>query len=312
MGNGSIWDKVKIQGILDQSVLDCRPYCREGQLADYIPQLAKANAGVLGVCLVSPEGALWQGGEWSYPVSMQSISKVAIFLTLLEESPLEKIQQRLSFNATADGFNSLSDLERYNQHRPLNPYLNSGAILSLSLLKGTMEERFQRVLELVKRVSRNPGLGIDEEVYHSECIHGHKNRAIAYYMKSTGLIKDDVEELLDIYFRICSIRVDCRDLAYFAAELSAPPEANSLLDPEHRHISLAVMATCGMYNQSGESLVRTGLPVKSGVSGGIMAGCAKGYGLGIVSPPLNSFSNSAAGIALLETLSQRLPFLRFL
>ncbi|MBQ6807774.1 MAG: glutaminase A [Firmicutes bacterium] len=303
----------EIQSILDDAVLDCRAYCREGQLANYIPKLAEANPGVLGLCLLSPTGELWHSGEWSYNVTIQSISKVAIFLQLLVEMPMSQITQHLSFNATADGFNSLSDLERYNQHRPLNPYVNSGAIVSLSLLQGSTQERFEKVFALTKAACHNEYLVVDEEVYQSEKIHGDKNRAITYYLKSAGIIDDmDVEDLLDSYFRICSIRVNCRDLAHFASELSPDPEEKTVVSREYLHIARAVMASCGMYNQSGEFLVRTGLPSKSGVSGGIMASCANGYGLGVISPPLNSYSNSAAGIHLLEQLSHKLPFLRLL
>lgn len=300
-----------MQEVLEQIVLECRPFTAEGKLANYIPKLAEADPEHLGAYIMDLDGAGFGAGEWEKKITIQSISKVAIFLCTLHELPLSRITHYLSLNATAESFNSLSDLEKQNKHKPLNPYINSGAMVSLSLLPGTLAQRYDKVLEMLKRVTGNPDLTVDEEVFRSEKATGNRNRAIAYFMLSTGIIGgDNVEELLDAYFRICSIEVNCRDLACFAATLINngvnPLTKQEAAGPDACRIALSVMVSCGLYNQSGEFLVRAGMPAKSGVAGGIMATGRRRYGIGVAGPAVNEYSNSAAGIEVLERLSHEL------
>ena len=295
-----------LQRLVDQ----CLPAARQGKVASYIPKLAEADGNQLGVYWMEPNGAGVGAGQWQKRVTVQSIVKVAIFLQALADCPLEQMTQKISLNATAETFNSIVDLEEKNQHRPLNPYINSGAIATLSLVQGGPGQRFQRVLELLQALTGNSRLTVEEEVYRSEKATGDRNRALAYFMRSTQILSEEVEPLLDDYFRLCSVLVDCRDLAAFAATLAKggvdPLTGRRCASREHCRTALAVMVSCGMYGQSGDFLVRTGVPAKSGVGGGIMAAVPGRAGIGVIGPALNHTGNSSGGVELLCALSREL------
>ncbi|HJA34905.1 MAG TPA: glutaminase A [Firmicutes bacterium] len=295
-----------LQRLVDQ----CLPAARQGKVASYIPKLAEADGNQLGVYWMEPNGAGVGAGQWQKRVTVQSIVKVAIFLQALADCPLEQMTQKISLNATAETFNSIVDLEEKNQHRPLNPYINSGAIATLSLVQGGPGQRFQRVLELLQALTGNSRLTVEEEVYRSEKATGDRNRALAYFMRSTQILSEEVEPLLDDYFRLCSVLVDCRDLAAFAATLAKggvdPLTGRRCASREHCRTALAVMVSCGMYGQSGDFLVRTGVPAKSGVGGGIMAAVPGRAGIGVIGPALNATGNSSGGMELLARLAQQL------
>ena len=295
-----------LQRLVDQ----CLPAARQGKVASYIPKLAEADPQQLGVYWMDLAGHGMGAGEWEKRVTVQSIVKVAIFLQALADCPLEQMTQKISLNATAETFNSIVDLEEKNQHRPLNPYINSGAIAPLSLVQGGPGQRFQRVLELLQALTGNSRLTVEEEVYRSEKATGDRNRALAYFMRSTQILSEEVEPLLDDYFRLCSVLVDCRDLAAFAATLAKggvdPLTGRRCASREHCRTALAVMVSCGMYGQSGDFLVRTGVPAKSGVGGGIMAAVPGRAGIGVIGPALNATGNSSGGMELLARLAQQL------
>ena len=295
-----------LQRLVDQ----CLPAARQGKVASYIPKLAEADGNQLGVYWMEPNGAGVGAGQWQKRVTVQSLVKVAIFLQALADCPLEQMTQKISLNATAETFNSIVDLEEKNQHRPLNPYINSGAIATLSLVQGGPGQRFQRVLELLQALTGNSRLTVEEEVYRSEKATGDRNRALAYFMRSTQILSEEVEPLLDDYFRLCSVLVDCRDLAAFAATLAKggvdPLTGRRCASREHCRTALAVMVSCGMYGQSGDFLVRTGVPAKSGVGGGIMAAVPGRAGIGVIGPALNATGNSSGGMELLARLAQQL------
>ena len=295
-----------LQRLVDQ----CLPAARQGKVASYIPKLAEADGNQLGVYWMEPNGAGVGAGQWQKRVTVQSIVKVAIFLQALADCPLEQMTQKISLNATAETFNSIVDLEEKNQHRPLNPYINSGAIATLSLVQGGPGQRFQRVLELLQALTGNSRLTVEEEVYRSEKATGDRNRALAYFMRSTQILSEEVEPLLDDYFRLCSVLVECRDLAAFAATLAKggvdPLTGRRCASREHCRTALAVMVSCGMYGQSGDFLVRTGVPAKSGVGGGIMAAVPGRAGIGVIGPALNATGNSSGGMELLARLAQQL------
>ena len=170
--------------------------------------------------------------------------------------------------------------------------------------------KFYRVKELTRRLAGDPSLSVDEAVYRSEKQTGSRNRAMAFLLESCGLLHDDPEEVLDCYFRACSIRVDCRDLAHIACTFAGrgrrSPSGERLFPARYAHYVNAVLMTCGMYNGSGDFAVKVGLPAKSGVGGGIMAVSPARMGIGIYSPGLDEKGNSLAGIRLLEQLGRRL------
>ena len=292
---------------LEAMVARYLPAAREGRVASYIPKLAEADPDQLGICWMDQDGRTVAAGRWQEKVTVQSIVKVAVFLQALADCPMERLLEKISLNATAERFNSIVDLEEKNAHRPLNPYINSGAIAALSLVKG---EAFPRVMALLEELTGRPGLEVDEEVYRSERETGDRNRAIAYFMRSTGILEGAVEPLLEDYFRLCSVGVDCRDLAAFGATLAAggrSPVTGRVCAPrEHCRTAMAVMLSCGMYGQSGEFLVRAGIPAKSGVGGGIMAALPGRGGVGVIGPALNPTGNSSGGVELLCALSREL------
>lgn len=295
---------------LEELVEQCRPAALKGAVASYIPKLAEADGSQLGAYLMGRDGLGLGAGEWREAVTVQSIVKVAVFLQTLMDCPIDVLTQKISLNATAETFNSIVDLEVKNHHRPLNPYINSGAIACLHLVKGGPGQRFERVFHLLRQLTANEGLVVDEEVYRSEKSTGDRNRALAYFMKSTQIVDGDVEQLLDEYFRICSVKVNCRDLACMAATLANgginPVTGVAVAPREHCKTAMAVMVSCGMYGQSGEFLVRTGIPAKSGVGGGIMAAVPGRAGVGVIGPALNETGNSSGGIELLALLSDEL------
>lgn len=295
---------------LEELVQECAFATKQGKVASYIPKLAEADPQQLGICWMDLNGKAVCAGEWKKRVTVQSIVKVAVFLQALSDCPIEELTKKISLNATAETFNSIVDLEVKNHHRPLNPYINSGAIASLYMVAGGPETRFQRVMELLRCLTANPNLVIDEQVYASEKKTGDRNRAIAYFMKSTQIIDGDVEQLLDEYFRLCSVKVNCRDLAVMAATLANggenPVTGLCCAQKGHCKTAMAVMVSCGMYGQSGEFLVRTGMPAKSGVGGGIMSAIPGKCGLGVVGPALNETGNSSGGIELLARLSDEM------
>mgnify|MGYP002545650498 CR=1 FL=1 len=192
----------------------------------------------------------------------------------------------------------------------LNPMVNAGAILMCQLIGGeTYDHRFQRLLDFIRRLADNDEIALDEEVYHSEKATGSKNRALAYLLKAHGLIRGDVEELLDCYFRACSIRVSAADLARIGCVLACHgqlPGGERLFPAAYGRFVNANLMTCGMYDGSGDFAIRVGVPAKSGVGGGIMAVVPGRMGVGLFGPALDEKGNSLAGIRALELLSARL------
>ena len=189
--------------------------------------------------------------------------------------------------------------------------INAGAIALCTLIKGeTYEEKFSRLLDLARLVSGNPSLEVDEDVYKSEKETGNKNRALAYMLKAYGMITDDIEEVLDCYFRACSVKASCVDLAKIACVFANKGKdigtGEYLFDKKYARYINAVLVNCGMYDGSGEFAVNVGIPAKSGVGGGIMAVVPDRMGIGMYSPALDSKGNSFAGIKALEILSEEL------
>lgn len=296
--------------LLDAIVLQCRGSSSLGRVASYIPLLERADPSRLGVCVAEPDGALTGSGDFRERFSIQSISKILVFTLSLLDSGLEKVFQTVSVESTDDAFNSVINLETKNNHRPLNPLINAGAIACLSLIAGrTMREKYERVLDFTKLLAGNPDIALDEEIYLSEKTTAARNRALTYYMQSTGVIEGDVEEILDAYFRTCSILVDCADLARIALVYALGglgPGGGRLVPLEVAKVVKATMTVCGMYDESGKVAVEIGLPTKSGVGGGLLSIAQGRMGIGIYGPALTERGNSVAGLEALKALSRKL------
>lgn len=297
--------------LLNAVIENNRKWTREGSVAKYIPELAKSNGDALAICVSTLDGEEYFAGDTDTKFTIQSISKIITLILAIMDRGKEYVFSRVGMEPTADAFNSIVNLETKNPQRPLNPMINSGAIAVVSMIKGdTSDKIFKRVLDFTKVITGNEGLEINEKVYLSEKATGNRNRALAYFMKSTGVIEGDVEQVLDVYFKQCSIEVSCKDIARIGAMLASggtlPWSGQRVISPETARIIKTIMVTCGMYDASGEFAVDIGIPAKSGVGGGILAAVPDRMGIGVAGPALDKKGNSVAGIKVLQELSKEL------
>ena len=297
--------------LLEELLEECRPYTKMGHVATYIPELAKRNPDKIGIYVLNSNGQHSQAGDYKKKFTIQSIVKPILLLQALMDNGEEYVRSRVGVEATGKPFDAINFTDETLFSKHINPMVNMGAIAMCSLIKGdTYEEKFERLLALTRRLANNPDIEVDEDVYRSEKATGNKNRALAYLLKSYNLLEDDVDGVLDCYFRACSIKVDCRDLANIAFVLAnRGKDINTeerLFPRRYATYVNAIMTTCGMYDGSGEFALNVGVPAKSGVGGGIMAVVPTDMGIGIFAPALDSKGNSVAGIQLLERLSKRL------
>lgn len=281
---------------------------REGDVATYIPELAKAEPDRFGICLATVNGRVFEAGDCDVAFTIQSISKPFTFGLALEEVGAEVVFKRVGVEPSGDAFNSIQLQNGTN--RPFNPMINSGAIAVSALLRAHYgADAFEIVLD---RFSTAAGrkLSIDQSVYESERRTGHRNRAIAHLLLNFDMVQADAEAALDLYFKQCSILVTCRDLAMMAATLanmgSNPlTEENAFAVGTAKDI-LSIMLTCGMYDSSGQWAYRVGVPAKSGVAGGVIAVVNRQLGIGTYSPRLDEYGNSRRGTEVCVELSSRL------
>lgn len=296
--------------LLERLIEQSKRLTNEGNVASYIPELSKVNPNRLGICIVTIDGQEYSAGDSDDKFTIQSVSKVANYLLALEDNVYEELNRYIGVLPTARGFNSIMELEMENDHKPLNPMINAGAIATLSFIKGkSSSEKFRRILEFLEEIM-GTALSVNEKTYLSEKKTGDRNRALAYYMKSNGIIDGKVEELLDLYFKICSIEVTCREIGRFGAVLANGgrllKSGSRVVSERNATIAKAVMSNCGMYDESAEFAVDVGIPAKSGVGGGIMAVSSQNIGIGVYGPALDERGNSIAGIEVLKSLSKEL------
>ena len=275
-----------------------------GTVATYIPELARADPGAFGIAVVTTDGHLYEVGDSRHEFTLQSISKPFVFGLALEQHGREKVMERVGVEPSGNAFNAIS-VDATN--RPFNPMVNAGAIVTTGLLDGVdPPARTERLLEGFAGFAGRR-LAVDHAVFTSERMTGDRNRALAYLMKSFGMVDGDVDETVDLYFRQCSLLVDCRDLAVMAATLANrgvnPVTGRRALDEECVESALSVMNTCGMYDFAGEWAYRVGLPAKSGVAGGVVAVLPGQIGIGVYSPPLDAKGNSVRGIEACRRLA---------
>lgn len=281
---------------------------REGRVADYIPELGKADPGWFGISLTTADGQSYSCGDADLPFTIQSVSKPFTYGLALATHGREAVLAKVGVEPTGEAFNSIV-LDEVN-NRPFNPMVNSGAIAATALLPGA--DAAARTAGMVDWFSALAGrtLEIDAAVFASEAATGHRNRAIAYMMLNAGMIAGDPSEILDLYFRQCALRVTARDLSVMAATLAndgvQPVTGARLLSPGDVRDVLSVMASCGMYDYAGQWAFEVGMPAKSGVSGAIIAVIPGQLGLCAFSPPLDPYGNSIRGVEVCRQLSQEL------
>ncbi|MGL4760290.1 MAG: glutaminase A [Sarcina sp.] len=297
--------------LLDSFIEKNKEAVKSGNVATYIPELAKADANDLGICVVTLKGEVYKSGLADKKFTIQSISKVISLMLAILDNGKDNVFERVGVEPTGDSFNSIVNLEIRHSDRPYNPMVNSGAIVTTSLIEGeSKEEKFERILEFTKKVTGNDDITVNEEVYKSECETGNRNRALAYFLKSSNFLRGNVDEILDIYFRQCSIEVTTEDLAKFGAMLAnegvLPWSGERVISRDVCRIVKTIMVTCGMYDDSGKFAVHIGIPAKSGVGGGIMASVPRRMGIGVYGPALDEKGNSIGGKNILRDLSEEM------
>jgi glutaminase len=280
----------------------------EGEVATYIPELAKANPGHFGICLATVDGRVVRAGDWEHEFTIQSMCKPFAFQMALEELGREETLAHVGVEPSGDAFNAI-ELDPKTM-RPFNPMINAGAIAISSLIK--KESRETGVRGFVEKMGMAAGrsLRIDEAVLASEAETGNRNRAIAYLMLNCGIIDARVNHTLHQYFSQCSLLVNCQDLAMMAATLANmgtnPVTGESVFDFQYIKDVLSVMFTCGLYDHAGEWAYRVGIPAKSGVGGGILGVVNRQMGIAVYSPKLDAKGNSVRGILACKDLASEL------
>lgn len=294
---------------LNVLVKEAKKYTKDGKVADYIPALGRANPHDLSIAIQFPNGQCISAGDIDRKFTLQSISKVISLAFVLMDRGQSYVFERVGMEPTGDPFNSIAKLETLSPAKPLNPMINAGALVVTHMIKGnSIKERFQRLLSFIRELASDSSIQYCEEVAQSEYNTAHLNRALCYFLKQHHIIEEDVEELIDLYTKQCSIEMNCLELArigmIFAMD-GMDPESGKQIIPVHiARICKTFMVTCGMYNASGEFAIKIGIPAKSGVSGGIMGAVPGKFGIGIFGPALDEKGNSIAGIKLLELLSK--------
>lgn len=279
----------------------------EGKVADYIPELARVNPDSFGVHLTTVDGVHYAFGDSETRFSVQSIAKVLSFV--LAYSHLKSnIWKRMDLEPAGTPFNSLVQLE-YDRGIPRNPFVNAGAIVVCDILVSRFENPSVEVLEFVRSLSGNDKIDFNLKVAYSERSMAYRNYALVNLMKSFGNIKNDIEKVMDLYFKICSIEMTCRELSesflFLANNGVVPYSGKPILSPSRTKRTNALMQTCGFYDEAGQFAFKVGLPGKSGVGGGIVAVHPQRYCIAVWSPRLNPKGNSQRGILFLEEFTTK-------
>jgi glutaminase len=278
----------------------------DGDVATYIPELAKANPDWFGICLVTASGTVYEIGDSQQPFTIQSISKPFVYGLALEDNGRPHVLSKVGMEPTGDAFNSIS-LEP-GTGRPRNPMINAGAIATTSLIAGkSSHTRLRRLLDMFALYVGHE-VSLDEAVYRSESETGHRNRAIGYMLRNFDILTTDPTPSVELYFQQCSVSVTARDLGVMAATLANrgvnPVTGKQAIRGEYVESVLSVMGSCGMYDFAGEWIYNIGMPAKSGVAGGIIAVLPGQLGIGVFSPRLDAHGNSVRGIRVCDAISR--------
>ncbi|HJY35021.1 MAG TPA: glutaminase A [Vicinamibacterales bacterium] len=288
---------------------------QEGKNADYIPALAKVDPNLFGIAVVTPDGKVYSAGDVKTEVSIQSISKVFTMMQVIQEQGLESIEKRIGVDATGARFNSIIAVEAVKTTigagaPEMNPLVNPGAISSTSMVKGSSADEVWKKIIGIHNDSAGRSLTVLQDVYKSESDTNQRNQAIGALMLAYGYIKDNWQQAVDLYTRQCSIGVNAKDLAMMAGTLADggknPVTGKNVIDAAKVPGVLAVMATAGLYDDSGKWLYHTGLPAKSGVGGGLIAVSPGKFGIAVVSPPLDDAGNSVRAQKAIADISNAL------
>jgi glutaminase len=293
---------IEYQSLIDRILLETKPLAKNGKVAAYIPALAEVSPEKYGISISTLERKQFNTGDHDILFSIQSISKVFTF-SLAYARLGHKIWERIGREPSGTAFNSLIQLE-HEHGIPRNPFINAGAIVVADILLSIFPDPKKILLDFVRELANNDSINYDENVAFSEKVTGHRNFALAHFMKSFGNIQNSVEDVLDIYFHQCSLALTTDQLAcsfLFLANDGVNPHNNKqILTVSQAKRLKALMLTTGLYNESGDFAFRVGMPGKSGVGGGIVAVIPNLLSIATWSPPLNEMGNSIAGFEALE------------
>ncbi|MBP3759025.1 MAG: glutaminase A [Firmicutes bacterium] len=299
-------EKENISQVLDAALEIGRKEIPSGDVADYIPELAKSDKNALGIAIAGKNGNIYAAGDADTRFTIQSISKVITLCAALELCGYDAVFSRVGMEPSGEAFNSIVELDLVSG-KPYNPMINSGAIAVEDLLLG--EVSFTQMLDISRKLMLDDSVRLDEKVFRSEMENCERNRAIGWLLKSKGITRNDVDEVLNLYTAMCSLSVSARSLANLGLILANggtdPVSGSKLLSQETVRIVKTIMLTCGMYDGSGQFAVEVGLPTKSGVGGGLLSVVDKVMGIGIYGPSLDKKGNCIAGGAMLRYLSSK-------
>eukprot|EP00095_Tigriopus_kingsejongensis_P012686 maker-scaffold22_size673200-snap-gene-4.21 protein:Tk12686 transcript:maker-scaffold22_size673200-snap-gene-4.21-mRNA-1 annotation:"hypothetical protein DAPPUDRAFT_320441" len=291
-----------------------------GEVASYIPQLARYDPNYFGVSICTVDGQRFSLGDVNIPFTMQSTSKPFTYAVCLNELGRDVVHSYVGQEPSGRMFNELT-LD--NNNKPHNPLLNSGAIMSASILLGLvnqemkMSEKFDFVSDYIKRIAGGEFLSFNNSVFLSEKETADRNYALTYYMRENNCFPKgfNLQDCLDFYFQTCSMEVNCDSIAVMGASLAnggvCPITNEEVLKPESVRDVLSLMHSCGMYNYSGQFAFNVGLPAKSGVSGALVLVIPNVMGIGVWSPPLDSLGNTVRGVQFAKELVKHFNFHRF-
>lgn len=275
----------------------------------YASDEAGPERDAFAICIATADGELYRAGDHDVAFPLHSISKVFAYALALADHRREDILARVGVEPSGDSFNSIVFDERH--HRPHNPMVNAGALVTSDLVRGTtIDRKFERLLDVMRVFAGDETLEADEPTFRREVRTADRHRAIAYLMRAEGMLRGDVEQVLALYLRQCSVRVTCAHLAVMAATLAngcVNPFTHERAMPRGRvRDLLSVMYTCGMYDAAGAWAYDVGVPAKSGVSGGILAVVPGKFGIGVWSPGLDEYGNSVRGVRVCADIAARL------
>lgn len=290
------------QQLIERIHRETKDFAAEGKVASYIPALSRVQKDAFGISVVTLDGQCYCTGESHQPFSIQSISKLFSF-TLAYSKLGTKLWDRIGKEPSGTAFNSLIQLE-HEHGIPRNPFINAGAIVVADIILSNFSQPKTDLLNFVRELADDGSIQFDEEVAQSEKETGHRNKALAHFMKSFGNIHNPVDDVLDFYFHQCAITMSTQQLAksflFLANEGSNSYNGREILNPSRAKRLKALMLTTGLYNESGDFAFRVGMPAKSGVGGGIAAVIPNLLSIASWSPALNSMGNSIAGIEAME------------
>lgn len=298
-----------IRKTLHEAVEEAKNH-REGRPADYIPELANVEADLLSVSIMLSDGTQISSGDYNRHVfTLQSVAKIISLVGLMEEYGEEKIFSWIHVEPSGQSFSSIAQVDRYGP-QPVNPMVNAGAIALCSRIPGNTQQRAQWLDEWAAKLFGRP-LQVNGKIFSSERSTGDRNRSIAYLLKSKNELGLSVEDALETYFYLCSYESDVVTAAFLPMLLAnggVAPDGSRIISERTSNSVVAIMATCGMYDESGIHLVRTGMPAKSGVSGVIVAVATGRGGIAVCSPRLNEKGGSIGGHQVLSHVSRELDW----